>query len=286
MKADSLYVVNMLDGQIQAMLIDSTQLAERARAVHKLPPAAAVAMGKHLSVSAILGMMVPFDEPLNLSMDGVGPMWRLAAEVKNSGFVRGYATWPNDHMPGDGGPLPSGGRLTVFKDLKDGRRFQRQADVAADEMEKGYVRILEEHGAGPHYLSLGAVAEESVASCAGLLLSLMPGASREAGETLRRIVPAVRDIGRIMERMNLDEAVERFFGPLHPEVVGALYTRFFCDCSWRSIAKGLLEELGPALFECLIAGEDEHVRTCVYCKKEHRHTGEQAKKLLEEAGFG
>ena len=278
MKVDSLYGVGMMGGQIQAILIDSTQLAEKARAVHGLSGEVAAALGRHLTASAILGAMIPFEEPMTVFLDGAEKQWRLAAVAYPDGRVKGYAEGLRGRMSADG-RMPSDGHLTVSKHLQDGRRFQREADVRPDALEAGYAAILGAHGAGPFHLAVGAVAGERVTSAAGLLLWLGADASDEAAEALCRLLPAVRDIAGLMKDINLDEAVTRLFAPLAPEVTGAVYTRFSCGCNRADFEKALLAA-GETGLAKLMENPDGADARCSYCGRIWHFSGEQLGQLI------
>ena len=55
---DGLYHISLLNGQARALLIEGTELVERARNLHKLSRTATAALGRTLMAASMMGSML------------------------------------------------------------------------------------------------------------------------------------------------------------------------------------------------------------------------------------
>ena len=125
LQMDGMYNISLLGGQARAILIEGTQLVERARQIHSLSRTATAALGRTLMATSMMGGMLKGEnESLTVTIKGGGPIGTIMAVGKADASVKGYAAFPDVELPrAANGKLPVGaavgkdGRLTVVKDL-------------------------------------------------------------------------------------------------------------------------------------------------------------------------
>jgi len=61
MNTDGLYHISLMGGQARAILIESTQLVQRAMDIHHLSRTAAAALGRTLTATVMMGSMLKGD---------------------------------------------------------------------------------------------------------------------------------------------------------------------------------------------------------------------------------
>ena len=125
MKSDGLYHISLLGGEARALMIDSTNLVEAARAIHNLSRTATAALGRHLTACVMLGAMLKEGAgSVTASVKGGGPLGTLLAVAKPDGSVKGYVENPEVDLPrradgklSVGDAVGRDGRLTVIRDM-------------------------------------------------------------------------------------------------------------------------------------------------------------------------
>ena len=124
MNQDGLYHISLMGGQARAILIESTQLVQRAKDIHGLSRIAAAALGRTLTCAAMMGSMLKGeDESITTQIRGGGPIGTVMAVAHGDCTVKGYVDNPGIDLPRTGPKLPVGaavgkdGRLTVVKDM-------------------------------------------------------------------------------------------------------------------------------------------------------------------------
>ncbi len=288
MKSDGLYHITLLDGQARALLIDSTQMVEAARAIHGLSRTATAALGRHLTACAMLGAMLKNDGSVTATVKGGGPLGTLLAVAKPDGSVKGYVDNPELELPRVNGKLAVGdavgrhGRLTIIKDLGFGEPYVGQVNLVSGELAEDYAMYFIASEQVPSLVSLGVLTQDTVLSAAGLIVQMLPGASNEALTRVEEIASNLRGISQTMNGVTLDEGVQRLLGPLSPQVIGRLDTRYECDCSRERVERALIS-MGEKELVSLIEDQESAEVGCQFCGKKRQFTREQLKQLLEKA---
>lgn len=288
MKSDGLYHLTLLDGQARALLIDSTRMVETARAIHGLSRTATAALGRHLTACAMLGAMLKNDGSVTATVKGGGPLGTLLAVSKPDGSVKGYVENPDVELPRVNGKLAVGdavgrhGRLTIIKDLGFGEPYMGQVNLVSGELAEDYAMYFTASEQVPSLVALGVLTQDSVISAAGLIVQMLPGASDDALSRVEGIAPNLKGISQTMDGVDLDEGVSRLLGPLSPQVIGKLDTRYECDCSRDRVERALIS-MGEDELVSLIEEQGCAEVGCQFCGKIRQFTGEQLTQLLEKA---
>lgn len=121
---DELIRLSLMDGQVRVMMLETTQMCQRAADIHHSTPVCTAAMGRLMTATAMLGVMMKGEnESVTVTVKGGGPIGTLVA-VANHGDVKVCADNPQVELPlREDGKLNVGaavghdGRISVVKDL-------------------------------------------------------------------------------------------------------------------------------------------------------------------------
>lgn len=288
MKTDALYRLTLINGQARAFLIDSTGMVETARQIHDLSRTATAALGRHMTAAAMLASMLKDDGSVTATVKGGGPLGTLMAVAKPDGSVKGYVENPSVDLPRVNGKLAVGdavgrnGRLTIIRDMGIGEPYVGQVNLISGELAEDYAMYFTASEQVPSLVALGVLVKDSVLSAGGLIVQMMPGATEEAIERIEAQSEAFKNISAAMEGIGLDEAVERLLGPLEPEVIGRLNTRYECDCSRERVERALIS-MGEKELSQLIEEQGSAEVGCQFCGKKRNFTKDELTQLLEKA---
>ena len=114
------------DGFVKAVAVESRDIVERARQIHKTLPTATAALGRLLTAASMMGNMQKIDNgSLTLQVKGGGPLGTVLAVSDAVGNVRGYVQNPQvsllEKYRGKldvGAAVGTDGMLTVIRDLQ------------------------------------------------------------------------------------------------------------------------------------------------------------------------
>ncbi|MBQ6907062.1 MAG: Hsp33 family molecular chaperone HslO, partial [Clostridia bacterium] len=89
-----------MDGTIKIFVAITKDLVEDARKIHKSFPIATAALGRTLTIAAIMGQNLKNDaDSVTIQFRGDGPLGNIVAVSDNQSQVRGYAVNPFADLP-------------------------------------------------------------------------------------------------------------------------------------------------------------------------------------------
>ncbi len=206
---DELLQITLMDGQARALLVNSTAMCERARQLHTLSNVACAALGRLLTVSAMMGSMLKVERgSVTTTVKGDGPLGALVAVAHEDLTVKGYVDKPRVELPlrSDGkldvGGAVGKGRLTVVRDLGMREPYVGQVELVNGEIAMDFTYYFATSEQQPTLLSLGVLmpdaahsAELGVLSAGGLLKSPLPDCWKSCSANwngVRRGIPTYR----------------------------------------------------------------------------------------------
>ena len=290
MNQDGLYHISLMGGQARAILIESTQLVQRAKDIHGLSRIAAAALGRTLTCAAMMGSMLKGeDESITTQIKGGGPICTVMAVAHGDCTVKGYVDNPGIDLPRTGAKLPVGaavgkdGRLTVVKDMHLREPYVGQVNLVSGEIAEDFAMYFTASEQTPSLVSLGVlVSDEKVESAGGLIVQVMPGASEAAIASIENSAGMFMDISGTMKEYHLKDSVQQLLMHLEPEILATREPRYACACSRERIEKVLIS-LGADELKDMIQTQHGAQVDCHFCNKRYEFSEDALKALLEKA---
>lgn len=290
MNQDGIYHISLMGGQARAILIESTQMVQKAMDTHKLSRIATAALGRTLTAAAMMGSMLKKDdESITASIRGGGPIGTVLAVAHGDCTVKGYVDHPGIDLPRTGPKLPVGaavgkdGRLTVIKDLKMKEPYVGQVDLVSGEIAEDFAMYFTASEQTPSLVSLGVlVNDEKVEAAGGLIIQMLPGASEAAIQSVEYSAGMFMDISATMKEYHLEGAVTQLLLHLEPEVLERKQPEYVCDCSRERIERALIT-LGKDELQDMINTQKGCEVDCHFCNKRYQFSEDDLKMLLQAA---
>lgn len=259
--------------------MDATRVVEDARLRHDLSKTATAALGRTLTASALLAVVLgkKTDSRVTLRVEGGGPVGWIVAEGSADGRVRGYVREPHADLPlreSDGkldvsGIVGADGELAVTRLLDNGEPYTGSIHLTSGEIAEDVSTYLGVSEQIPNAVLLGVYEEGGrVAHAGGLLVQAMPGVT---DETLARLEANIRAMGQITDNLRqggllraIERATEGLGLQLAPEAQAA---RFECRCS-RQRAVDSLKFFDAAERQDMMATGGQEV-LCHWCGEKY-----------------
>ena len=123
---NNVLIATALHEHARIYIFNSTEMVEKARTLHGLWPTSCAALGRTLSVTALMGLMQKDEnETVTVTINGGGPIGTILCVGRSNGEVKGfcgdpfiYETYENTHKLAVGKAVGTGGYLKVTKNLK------------------------------------------------------------------------------------------------------------------------------------------------------------------------
>lgn len=287
---DGLYHISLMGGQARAILIESTNLVQRAKDIHHLSRTATAALGRTLTMAAIMGSMLKNDsDSITSQIKGGGPIGTILAVAHGDCSVKGYVGNPDVELPRVGKKLPVGpavgkdGKLTVIKDLHLKEPYVGQVNLVSGEIAEDFAMYFTASEQTPSLVSLGVlVSDEKVESAGGLLIQMLPGASEAAIASIENSAGMFMDISGTMREYHLKDAVQQLLLHLEPEVLQERTPQYRCDCSRERIER-MLVTLGRDELADMIEKQHGAQVDCHFCNRRYEFSEDDLKTILAAA---
>lgn len=292
-------------GSYRVYLTISTDLVEEARRIHNTTPLATAALGRTLTATGMMGLMLKNPEDkLTVQFKGDGPAKHILATAYGTGNVKGYIANPNVDLPlRDDGHLDVGGslgigELTVIKDL--GLKEPYVGKIAlvdgeiADDL-TAYYYISEQKNTS---VALGVKISKdlSVLCSGGMIIQMMPDEEEASVDALEEMIGKLEPLTTLIEKVMVRSAgktEEGILEDLKKEIFGSMPEayqvdtleykdmRWNCDCSEEILEQALMT-IGRHDLQEIIEEDGQAELVCQFCEKKYFFDKAHLERILSQ----
>nr|WP_312215774.1 Hsp33 family molecular chaperone HslO [Clostridioides sp.] len=278
------------DGQVRAFIADTTNMVEKARDLHKTTKVATAALGRTLTATSIMGLMMKNDgDKLTVILKGGGPIGSILVTSNSKGIVKGYVSNPNveveDYPNGKlnvAGAVGQDGVIRVIKDFGLKEPYNGAYPINSGEIAQDFTNYFAMSEQTPSVVSLGVYTrEDEVEYAGGFIVQLMPDATEEVISQLEKNIaeiPSVTDM--LKSGCKPEDMLERVLVGLSPKVLEKNEVTFECDCSKGRMAEALISIGKHSLTELLEEDKGAEVG-CQFCNQKYNFAEEELKELID-----
>ena len=287
---DEMLRLSLMGGQARVMMCETTAMCQRAADLHASTPVCTAAMGRLMTATAFLGVMMKGDnESVTVTVKGGGPMGTLVA-VANHGDLKVCADNPQVELPlredgklDVGGAVGHSGRMSVVKDLGLREPYIGQCELVSGEMGMDFANYFTVSEQQPSLVSVGVLVNgDVVLKAGGLLIQPLPGCEEAVLEQLELRSPMFASISREMTYAPKEQLIEDWFRGLEPELLERTPLSYRCGCSRARMEKALIS-LGRKELQNLIDEDRGAELGCHFCHSRYAFTTDELKDLLQRA---
>jgi len=289
------YILRAIDkeGTMRVFVASTSNIVEEARKIHNTTPTATAALGRTLTATSIMGIMMKGEkDTISVQFRGDGPIGTVLAVSNSRGEVKGYVGDPSVDLPlKDDGKLDVGGavgkhgRLIVVKDLGLKEPYVGQSNLITGEIGEDLARYFAYSDQQPSAVALGVLVDRdmSVRAAGGYIVQVMPNISNEALEKLESRITSAEPISMLIDRGDTPEDIlDYLFGDFEMEIKDKIEIQLKCDCSEDRIEKALIS-IGEKELKEIIEEEGKAELVCHFCNSKYHYDKEGLERLLKEA---
>lgn len=271
--------------------IDSTELVEEARKIHRMNPTPTAALGRTLTMGAMMGAMLKGDgEKVTIQIIGDGPLGSILVVANNKAEVKGYVSnsmaeadlLPNGKL--NVGGIVGKGNLNIIKDIGLKEPYVGNVPLQTGEIAEDFAYYYAISEQIPTAVALGVLVNKdgSVKRAGGYIIQILPDTPSEIISLIEKRLENVKPITELLEEgMTLEEIADYVSDDLNTRVVEEITPSFKCDCSKERMERALLT-IGKVDLEEL-QKDDSTQLECHFCDKKYTFTGDEIKELISQA---
>ena len=289
-EGDEMIRGTLMDGQVRVMMCETTRMAQRAADIHHATPVCTAAMGRLMTATSMLGVMMKGEnESVTVNIKGGGPMGTVVA-VANHGDLKVCADDPQVELPlredgklNVGAAIGKDGYMTVIKDLGLREPYIGQIELVSGELGIDFANYYTVSEQSPSLVALGVlVAGDTVLKAGGLLIQPLPGCPDDIIDQIELRSPMFSDLSREMTFAPKEELLEDWFRGMDLQILEREPLRYHCACSRYRMEKALIS-LGRKELQTLIEEDLGAELGCHFCHSQYAFSTQDLKDLLERA---
>lgn len=266
------------DKQVSLTVLETTDLVNKAIAIHSLDACAAKLLGSLLTCCAYMsGCLKSEKGAVSLTVKAADGDGAVSVSGDKDLHIRGYA---------DGSCTKSlkGGTLTVIKDDGFFRPFTGACEIRTDDVSEILMQYFHQSEQIPTAFAVGVKLDDKglCRAAGGVVMQLLPGTSQANMDRAENAMQNFVRAADVVEELGADGIITKYFGEDIPR--GGLYLShpdYICNCSREKIARVLIP-LGKAELTDLLKERGKVSVHCHYCNTDYLFDGEDIDGLFKQ----
>ncbi|MCX7845051.1 MAG: Hsp33 family molecular chaperone HslO [Dictyoglomaceae bacterium] len=276
-------------GKIMVYVARTTELVEKARKIHNATPTAIAALGRALTLVAIMGKMLKGRETISLQILGDGPLGGIFVDADAYGNVRGYVKRPYIDLP----PTSEGkldvssavgqkGIISIVRDLGLKEPYRGSTNLVSGGIAKDLAYYFNHSEQQPSVVAAGVYVDKSgeVSSAGGYIVQILPETSIEIIEKLENNITSMDPPSKlILNGISPEEITKKILKDLEGIIFNPEKINYSCRCS-RIKAENILLALGIKEIRKLIDKQEITEVKCEFCGNKYQFTSKDLRALI------
>jgi molecular chaperone Hsp33 len=265
------------------------ETVESAIQLHGLNPVAAIALGRALTVGAMISSMGKgSDVSVTIQVSGDGPMQGLIVIADNKGILKGYV-YNNDYESyGDAGYQGVGaclgkGFLNIIRDMGLKEPYTGTVPLLTGEIGDDIAYYFTYSEQIPSLVALGVNlnSDRSVKSAGGLIIQIMPGTDEKVISEIEENLSSISSISALIEEVKTPQKLlDYILGKENYLITKTSKIGYNCGCSIEKMEKNLAV-LGNARLEDITREKQDVEMVCHFCGKKYLLGTQKVKNIIK-----
>ena len=236
------------DATVMALFLDSTDIVSRAEEIHKSSAVITAALGRLLTASSMMGVMMKGkDDSLTLKLAGGGPAGTVMAVSDSGGNVRGYAQNPIVEIPlklngklDVSGAVGTDGQLWVLRDNGAPEPYVGCTPLISGEIAEDVTSYYATSEQTPTVCALGVLVNPdlTVQAAGGLLLQLLPFCPEEVIDKVEANVGKLPPVTAMLgQGMTPEQICALALDGMEYDILDTYEPQYRCTCSREKVER-------------------------------------------------
>lgn len=285
---DTINKALIYNNQVQAIAIKSTDIVNNAIKIHKLSPVCAAALGRTLSVTAMIASNLKNQkENISVTVKGNGACGSIVTACDGGLNLRGYVDNPRVVLP----LKPNGkldvssavgkGGLTVIKDIGLKTPYIGRSNLISGEIAEDFANYFAVSEQQPCVVALGVLIGKDYKAKAsgGIILNILPNCKENVITEIENISKKLNNISLQMENLSAKEYLYQLFKDKDIQFTKEQYPKYKCKCNKDRIDRVILAMGKTEALNCIEKDGSLKV-VCHFCNTTYKYNKNDILKLF------
>lgn len=287
------YCIRVTTGnkEARAFFCTTRNMVEKARSYHHTTKVATAALGRTLTATSMMGLMMKNStDKVTVIIKGGGPIGTILTTSNAFGITKGYVTNPNVEVENyENGKLNvakavgNEGTIKVIKDLGLKEPYNGEYDVVSGEIAQDFTYYFTVSEQTPSAVALGVLTKsDEVEQAGGFIVQMMPDATDETISQIEKNISKLESITTMLDKgMTPVDIMNVVLAGLNPIILDETEVGFECDCSKERVSKALVA-IGKTELKTIIEEDKGAEVGCQFCNTKYKFSEEELTNLLNE----
>ena len=286
------YCIRVTTGnkEVRAFFASTKNMVETARGFHNTTKVATAALGRTLTATSMMGLMMKNKgDKITVIIKGGGPIGTILTSSNANGIVKGYVTNPDveveNYASGKlnvAGAVGNQGTIRVIKDLGLREPYNGEYEMVSGEIAEDLTYYFTVSEQTPSAVSLGVLTRaDEVEEAGGFIVQMMPDASEETISTIERNLTGIQSITQMLSQgLTPEDMMNIVLKDLEPSILDKIEVGFECDCSKERAAE-VFAAIGKKELKSIIDEDKGAEVGCQFCESKYSFSEEELKEIYD-----
>jgi len=265
----------------------TTDIVDHYQKIFNMWPTSCAALGRTLTIAAIMSCTYKSGEYLNIKIEGDGPIGKIIVEATD-GNVRGFVGNPGVYLSYNNGHLNvkdaiGNGSLEVIKDLHMRAPFSSSVELVSGEIAEDFSYFFAKSEQIPSAVGLGVLFDNDskVKAAGGFLIQIMPGCKDEDITKLEQKLKEIKPCSQMIDEGYTAEDIIKEITDGDYQLLETKELNYFCTCSRDRFRRGI-KSLGSIEIKDILNTDKKAEITCNFCNKKYEFDESELKSIYDE----
>lgn len=286
------YCIRVTTGnkEVRAFFASTKNMVETARGFHNTTKVATAALGRTLTATSMMGLMMKNKgDKITVIIKGGGPIGTILTSSNANGIVKGYVTNPDveveNYASGKlnvAGAVGNQGTIRVIKDLGLREPYNGEYEMVSGEIAEDLTYYFTVSEQTPSAVSLGVLTRaDEVEEAGGFIVQMMPDASEETISIIERNLTGIQSITQMLSQgLTPEDMMNIVLKDLEPSILDKLEVGFECDCSKERVAE-VFAAIGKQELKAIIDEDRVAEVGCQFCESKYSFSEDELKEIYD-----
>lgn len=286
------YCIRVTTGnkEVRAFFASTKNMVETARDFHNTTKVATAALGRTLTATSMMGLMMKNKgDKITVIIKGGGPIGTILTSSNANGIVKGYVTNPDVEVENYAngklnvaGAVGNQGTIRVIKDLGLREPYNGEYEMVSGEIAEDLTYYFTVSEQTPSAVSLGVLTRaDEVEEAGGFIVQMMPDASEETISTIERNLTGIQSITQMLSQgLTPEDMMNIVLKDLEPSILDKIEVGFECDCSKDRVAE-VFAAIGKKELKAIIDEDKGAEVGCQFCESKYSFSEEELKEIYD-----
>lgn len=276
--------------EVRAFFASTKNMVETARGFHNTTKVATAALGRTLTATSMMGLMMKNKgDKITVIIKGGGPIGTILTSSNANGIVKGYVTNPDveveNYASGKlnvAGAVGNQGTIRVIKDLGLREPYNGEYEMVSGEIAEDLTYYFTVSEQTPSAVSLGVLTRaDEVEEAGGFIVQMMPDASEETISTIERNLTGIQSITQMLSQgLTPEDMMNIVLKDLEPSILDKIEVGFECDCSKDRVAE-VFAAIGKKELKAIIDEDKGAEVGCQFCESKYSFSEDELKEIYD-----